>query len=95
MIPGRTFHARLQQLQKAEKIEPVVFIPVLELFEELLIDFQETCMADKEIAPDEKGRIATTLTPLLRGVRQSRESILAARERPEQAKPKLHNRHLQ
>lgn len=93
MTPSRTFQTRLAQLAK-KGTDPILLIPLMELMEETLIDFQNTCMVDKEIAADEKGRLATTLTPLLLAVRHNRELLLATRQKPEPQKYKLRNAHL-
>ena len=95
MNPGRTFSARLRQLQMLG-MEPVVLIPCLELLEETLIDFQAGVMSDKLMLMDEKGRLATTLTPLLNAVRAARDTISASKQREDQPPPKrLHNSHYQ
>ena len=94
MNAARTFEYRLTEFAK-QRIDPTLLIPPLEVLEEVLIKFQEDLMADKDTSVDEKGRMATLISPLLRGVRNSRDKCLAAKQRADAPAPKkLHNAHL-
>lgn len=94
MNAARTFEYRLTEFAK-QKTDPTLLIPPLEVLEEILIKFHEDLMADKDTPVDEKGRMATVIAPMLRGVRNSRDKCLAAKQRADAPAPrKLHNSHL-
>jgi hypothetical protein len=91
---GRTFDRRIREL-RSEKVDPVLMIPVLELLEETLLQFQSDVTGDKQIEIEEKGRLVTLLTPLLRSLRAARDQWMAGHAAPNKSpQPKLHNAHL-
>ena len=91
---GRTYDRRIRDL-RSEKIDPALMIPVLELMEETLLQFQSDVIADKQLPMEEKGRLVTIITPQLRSLRAARDSWMAGRGSSDKPhKPKLHNAHL-
>ncbi len=94
MNTPRVFKKKLLELVKAGG-DPLLVLPVLELLEECLINLQSDYMADKDLLPDEKGRMSMVITPLIQSTREAKDMCGAAKREIPTTPTKLRNPHLQ
>lgn len=90
----RLFKKRLLELAK-NGTDPTLILPVLELMEECLINLQADHMADKDMPPEEKGRMSMVITPLIQITRDVKDMCGAAKRETSTTLTKLRNPHLQ
>ena len=95
MNAARTFNSRIMELAK-KGYTPAQLIPILEVLEDTLLGFQEDTMADKDIPVDEKGRLAMILTPMIRTMKEAKNSCSVLTQKASQPQQtRLHNAQLQ